>query len=161
MCVPIGSVANCAILPGYHSDMAYQLDLPSAARRHLRAAENLHAATGAGAQPGCKAVAGYLFGLAGELAVKQLMRECGLRPLPTKHRREDPFYAHFPDLKRLLQDQISGRRAGPLVVIAYSSRSFREWSTGMRYAPTQDISEQRVDEWRHDARQLVDQMGTQ
>ncbi|MCC6586293.1 MAG: hypothetical protein IT168_06200 [Bryobacterales bacterium] len=50
--------------------MAYTLNIEKAARRHLRAAQVLYAQSGAGDQPGCIAVAGYLFGIAGELAVK-------------------------------------------------------------------------------------------
>jgi hypothetical protein len=137
--------------------MAYSTDLQDAARRHLRAAEILHAAAAPGAQPGCKAVAGYLFGLAGELAVKQMMRESGIRPLPAGQ-RGDPFYAHFPDLKHLLQDQLSGRRSAPLAEVAHSNRCFREWSINMRYAPTKDVPERLVEQWREDAKRLVDQM---
>jgi hypothetical protein len=140
--------------------MAYTFNVENAARRHFMAAETLHAATGAGTQPGCKAVAGYLFGLAGELAVKQMMRESGIQPLPDAQRRHDPFYAHFPDLKNLLLDHLSGRRAGPLLRVARSN-SFRNWDTKMRYAPTKDVPESRVDEWRADAKELVDQMGVQ
>jgi hypothetical protein len=138
--------------------MAYTQDLENAARRHLQAAENLYAAAGPGAQPGCKAVSGYLFGLAGELAVKQIMRESGLRPLPTSQRRDDPFYAHFPELKRLLQDQAEGRRAAVLLRVA-KSNDFREWDTNMRYAPTQDVKAPLVDAWRAEAQNFVDQMG--
>ncbi|KQP23099.1 hypothetical protein [Pseudorhodoferax sp. Leaf267] len=139
--------------------MAYTLDLQNAARRHLRAAATLYAATGAGAQPGCKVVAGYLFGLAGELAVKQMMRDSGMRPLSPERRRDDPFYAHFPELKRLLLDQISGRRAGQLRAVAQSGRIFRQWHTDMRYAPSIEVPEARVEEWKADANELVNQMG--
>ena len=48
--------------------MAYSHDYQISARRHLKAAETLYALNTAGAQPGAKAVAGYLYGLAGELA---------------------------------------------------------------------------------------------
>lgn len=141
--------------------MPYTSDLQNAARRHLQAAENLHAAAGPGSQPGCKAVSGYLFGLAGELAVKQLMRESGIQPLPHAQRRDDPFYAHFPELKRLLQERLSGRRAGVLLSVANSNNCFREWETNMRYAPTKDVRELLVDAWREDAKKLVNQMGGQ
>lgn len=141
--------------------MSYTSDFQNAARRHLLAAEKLHVTTGPSIEPGCKAVAGYLFGLAGELAVKQMMRESGMRPRPSSERRDDPFYAHFPELKRLLQEQLSGRRGGVLLAVAQSDRCFREWSTNMRYAPTKDVQERHVNEWREDAKKLVDQMGAQ
>jgi hypothetical protein len=75
--------------------MAYTQDLRSAARRHLRAAQVLHEHPGPSCQPGCSAVAGYLFGIAAELAVKQLMRNSGMRPLPQTDRRDDPFLRIF------------------------------------------------------------------
>lgn len=89
-------------------------NLANSARRHLRAAEELSKVESAGAQPGCKAVAGYLFGLAGELAVKQMMRDAGIPELPPQFKRQDPYYAHFPQLKTQLGDQLSGRRSEPL-----------------------------------------------
>lgn len=141
--------------------MRYTYDFQNAARRHLQAAENLHAAAGPGCQPGCKAVSGYLFGLAGELAVKQIMRESGIQPLPPEQRRDDPFYAHFPELKRLLQERLNGRRAGVLLNVANSDKFFREWNTSMRYAPTKDVPEPLIDLWRENAKNLVDQMGVQ
>lgn len=82
--------------------MAYSQDMRKAAVRHLRAAQILYERNGPGEQPGCKAVAGYLFGLAGELAVKELMRDSGMNPLPNTERRDDPFFAHFPVLKTML-----------------------------------------------------------
>jgi hypothetical protein len=136
--------------------MPYTYDFQNAARRHLQAAETLHAAAGPGSQPGCKAVSGYLFGLAGELAVKQL-----IRPLPPAQRRDDPFYAHFPELKRLLQERLSGRRAAVLLDVAHSNSCFQGWDTSMRYAPTNDVREPLVDAWREKAKKLVEKMGVQ
>lgn len=134
--------------------------LENSARRHLRAAEELHTIVGAGAQPGCKAVAGYLFGLAGELAVKQMMREAGIPELPPEQRRQDPYYAHFPQLKSLLIDQLSGRRSGPLTtILAQSDSLFPSWSTDMRYDHTSRIQERHVTAWQSNARYLIAQMG--
>lgn len=84
--------------------VAYRQDFVNAARRHFRAATELHAVTAAGSQPGCSAVAGYLFGLSGELAVKAMMRDSGMVPLASVSRRDDPYYAHFPELKERLKD---------------------------------------------------------
>ena len=76
--------------------MAFTQNVEKAARRHFRAAQILYDHSNVGDQPGCRAVAGYLFGLAGELAVKAMMRSSGMTPLPEKQRRDDPFFAHFP-----------------------------------------------------------------
>ena len=92
--------------------MAYRIDLLGAARRHFRSGSELYGLASAGAQPGCKAVAGYLFGLSGELAVKAMMRDSGMTPLSGQAWRDDPYYAHFPRLKELLKDMASGRRQG-------------------------------------------------
>jgi len=82
--------------------MAYKQAFLNSAKRHLRAAHELRGLTSGGSQPGCKAVAGYLFGLSGELAVKAMMRDSGMTPLSPDRRRDDPFFAHFPELKSRL-----------------------------------------------------------
>jgi hypothetical protein len=129
------------------------------ARRHFRAAQALYDQSGAGDQPGCKAVSGYLFGIAGELAVKELMRASGITPLPDSKRRDDPFFAHFPELKRMLATA-QGRRSGELRRISDNSRLFQNWDTSMRYAPTGDIRLDWVDEWKLSARELIGRMET-
>jgi hypothetical protein len=137
--------------------MAYSQDLQGSARRHLRAATELHQVASAGAQPGCQAVAGYLYGLAGELAVKELMRNSGMAPLPPDERRDDPYYAHFPELKTQLRNTAQGRRSGELLAIANSDH-FQNWSTNMRYAPTADVRPGWIDAWEASARSLVETM---
>jgi hypothetical protein len=114
--------------------MAYSQNLANSAKRHLRAANELYNTASSGAHPQCKAVAGYLYGLAGELALKEIMRASGLRPLELSERRNDPFYAHFPDLKTMLQDMAQGRRAAELRKISSDSKLFQNWNTNMRYA---------------------------
>lgn len=135
--------------------MAYGQDLLGSARRHLRAATELHQLTTAGAQPGCRTVAGYLYGLAGELAVKAMMRNSGMAPLPPNERRDDPYYAHFPELKTLLRDTAHGRRSGELHAIA-NSNDFQNWSTDMRYAPTVEVRPEWVEAWQASAHRLVE-----
>lgn len=137
--------------------MAYGQDLQASARRHLRAATELHQLASAGAQPGCRAVAGYLYGLAGELAVKALMRNRGMAPLPPKERRDDPYYAHFPELKTQLRDAAQGRRSGELLVIA-NSNHFQNWSTDMRYAATAEMQPGWIEAWKASANSLVETM---
>ncbi len=138
--------------------MAYRQDLQSSARRHFRAADELHAVSSAGSQPGCKAVAGYLYGVSAELAVKEIMRDSGIMPLPNAQKRSDPYYAHFPELKDLLSDVIIGRRSEELRRIAESKSLLRNWNTKMRYAHTSDIQATWVSEWKESARVLIDQM---
>lgn len=141
--------------------MAYSHNYRTSALRHLKAAETLHALSGSGTQPGSQAVAGYLYGLAGELAVKQMMTESGMRPLVEGQRRTDPFYKHFPEIKSSLLSSASGRRAGQLLSVARSDQVFREWSTDMRYAPTSEVPAARVNDWQQHARTLVAKMEEQ
>jgi hypothetical protein len=138
--------------------VAYGHDLKKAARRHLHCADMLFATVPAGSQPGCKAVAGYLYGVTGELAVKEMMRDSGMRPLPSTQRRDDPFYAHFPALKALLLETAVGRRSGELRRLAEDGRLFSNWDTDMRYAPTSDIKDAWVTQWKQQAESLVAKM---
>ncbi len=137
--------------------MAYAQDLWGAAGRHFRAAQILHEQSGPGAQPGCLAVAGYLFGIAGELAVKQMMRDSGIKPLSPDERRTDPLFAHFPMLKTMLATA-QGRRAGELRQLSEDSRLFQNWDITMRYARTTDIDAAWVNEWRASAEELIGRM---
>lgn len=141
------------------ANVAYKQDFAKSARRHYRAATELEQTSSAGAQPGCGAVAGYLFGLAGELAVKELMRTSGIPPLPRERRRDDPYFSHFPEIKALLLDQVRGRRAGELRLIAESNTLYQHWDTDMRYAPTEDIQPSWVLSWRASAKALIEKMG--
>jgi hypothetical protein len=88
--------------------MAYTIDLADAARRHQQAAECLHEC-----EPSCRRrdVAGYLYGLAAECALKQIFL-LSYRGSPPESKKEDPLYAHFPD--RLL-DTYYSRTFGELV----------------------------------------------
>jgi hypothetical protein len=138
--------------------MTYRQDLSNATKRHLRAANELHGLSSGGAQPGCRAVAGYLFGLCGELAVKVMMRDSGMTPLAADRRREDPFYKHFPDLKTFLLDTAKGRRSGELRKIAETAALFQYWDTDMRYAPTMDIRDEWIESWKTSALELVNRM---
>lgn len=85
------------------------------------------------------------------------MQKSGVPKLSSHRRREDPYYAHFPALKTHLKDCSHGRRSNQLRAIA-SSNIFAEWDTVMRYAPTADISEKKVEAWRDAARNLIEKM---
>jgi hypothetical protein len=135
--------------------MAYSEALAASARRHLAAADQLDDAN---PPRRCRDVAGYLYGVAAECALKQIMRESAIRPLPEAQRRDDPYYAHFPELKTLLLDAVSGRRAGDLRKFAESTRLMGDWSIKMRYAPAKEVLSRFVDLWRGQAHELVDAM---
>lgn len=81
-----------------------------------------------------------------------------MRPLPEEQRREDPFFAHFPDLKSLLRDRVHGRHAGILRRFAEDSGLMQEWHTDMRYAPGRDIQPRWVARWLADAQRLLKAM---
>lgn len=140
--------------------MAFTQNVKKSAGRHFRAAQILYQQTGPGEQPGCAAVAGYLFGIAGELAVKELMRSSGMVPLPEAHRRDDPFFAHFPALKTMLATAAVGRRAGELRKLSEDPRLFQNWDVAMRYAPTTDIDTTWVKAWKASAEDLLNRMAT-
>lgn len=106
-------------------------------------------------------MAGYLYGLTGELAVKQMMLQSGMRPLANDQRRNDPYYKHFPELKTFLLNAATGRRCGALLQMARNTQVFKEWNTDMRYAPTQEVPTVRVDGWQQDAKRLINQMEEQ
>lgn len=137
--------------------MAYSIDVRKAAHRHLRAGQVLYSQNGPGDQPGCRTVAGYLFGLAGELAIKEIMRNSGIHPSPESNRRDDPFFAHFPELKAML-GTARGRRAGELRRLSEDPQLFQYWDTRMRYAPDKDIQPAWVDAWKRSAEELIRRM---
>jgi hypothetical protein len=140
--------------------MAYQRDIKKSARRHFMSAQVLYKQDGPGDQPGCRAVAGYLFGIAGELAVKQLMLDNGMKPLSDGDRRDDPFFAHFPDLRSMLARLTKGQRFREIRKLVEDPSLFQNWDITMRYAPTQGINEKWVDAWKSSAEKLIKQMDT-
>jgi hypothetical protein len=138
--------------------MAYRQDLKGSARRHLAAAARLHEDSQPGTKPGNRAVAGYLFGLAGELALKHIISDSGMEPLEEDDERGDPIYAHFPKIKTFLLYTAEGRRQGDLLKYARDSSLFREWDIAIRYARTSDISETLTSLWKSQAEALVANM---
>jgi hypothetical protein len=138
--------------------LAYRQHFEKSARRHLDAAQVLYGINTTRSRPSCRAVAGYLFGIAGEIAVKQMMRASGMKELSPDQRRDDPFYAHFQVLKTYLARTVMGRLAGDLRKIAEDPRLFQNWDTDIRYAPTTDIEDRWVEAWKTDAETLVEKM---
>lgn len=137
--------------------MGYSHDLRKSALRHLRAGQVLYEREGPGDQPGCSAVAGYLFGIAGELAIKELMRMSGMWPRDASGGGENPFYAHFPSLKNMLT-VAQGRRAGELRQLGDDPRFFQNWDIRMRYAPATDVKEEWVAAWKGSAEEVIRRM---
>jgi len=132
--------------------MPLNVDMPASARRNLEAAEALPLT---GFQ-----VAGYLYGLAAECAVKAMLEELGIRPLSPTERRVDPYFLHFPKLVTALTDMASGRRSGALSRILTQRGFMAGWSTEIRYAAAGQISNDAVGRWREQAKQAVGSIGT-
>jgi len=133
--------------------MSYSVDLEKSAKRHLQAADLLNRPHPNGRPD----VAGYLYGIAAECALKQILRGSGVPPLPEAERRNDPYYEHFPRLKTLLRDSLRGRRAGDLRRYAEDDSLMSDWGIEMRYAPGHEVL-RHVDRWRQQAHKLVDDM---
>jgi len=121
--------------------MSLRVDLPASARRHCRCASLLARQ----ARPET-AEAGYLAGLAAECAVKATTEN-----IPCL-RRDEVFYAHFPELRRLILDHASGRGTERLVRLLGSDRGFMGgWTVRMRYAENQSVSAVHLAQWLADA----------
>lgn len=131
--------------------MGYSLHYAESARRHFQAAELLYVGPR-------RDVAGYLYGIAAECGVKEMMRKSGMRPLPEAERRADPFFAHFPALKTLLSLQVKGRRAGALQKLASDGSFMSHWDTDMRYTRKEDVLEKQVERWKTDAERALREM---
>lgn len=130
--------------------MAFSPNMKAAAQRHLNAAEELNIGHR-------RDVAGYLYGIAAECAVKAMMIEAGFRPTGV---RGDPFHLHFPHLRTALLDSLEGRRAAPLTHLAMNSALFSHWAIEMRYCKGDEILAAWVDIWAGQARQAVASIGT-
>jgi hypothetical protein len=132
--------------------MTFGIDMPAAARRHLQAANLV------GEQR--RDVAGYLYGIAAECAIKAMMRDAGVRIPSDLSRRDHPYYAHFPELRTLLRDLLKGRRGTPLTTFIQNDAFMNQWSTRMRYSDGRDIKFEWVTIWATQARQAVASIGT-
>ncbi|MFH0133256.1 hypothetical protein ACGLHS_23805 [Variovorax sp. VaC1] len=131
--------------------MAFTPDMPASARRHLEAGDKLN-------DGDRRDVAGYLYGISAECALKAMMLEAGMRP--KGERRNDPFYLHFPQLRTVLLDSLQGRRAGPLSNFVADHGFFSNWAVEMRYAKGAKVLKKWVDTWALQATQVVGSIGT-
>jgi len=131
--------------------MAYEPNMPAAARRHLEAADILF-------EGHRRDVAGYLYGIAAECAVKAIMSDEGMRPSGCS--KDDPFFAHFPELRTMLRDKQWGRRGVVLRRFIENDDFLNQWNTRMRYGKGSDISQESIQRWRKQAREVVGCIGT-
>jgi hypothetical protein len=132
--------------------MSYSIDMPGSARRNILAAETLRESR--------SDVSGYLYGLATECAVKAMMIEIGIRPMPAKDRQSDPHYQHFPELLISARNMISGRASATLSRILAAPDFMANWHIKMRYAKAGDVSAASVERWSKQAKQTVGAIGT-
>jgi hypothetical protein len=126
--------------------MAFTVDLTAAANRHLQAATTLLDSR--------RDVAGYLFGIAAECAVKRLMALAGIR-------LNEAFYQHFPELRTLLRDFMSGRSAKVLARFINDDGFMNNWDIKMRYAPATQVRHEWVERWALQARDVVGAMNAE
>jgi hypothetical protein len=126
--------------------MAFTHDMMSAARRHLHAAEELRTGKHRG-------VAGCLYGIAAECAIKAMMEVSGPRV-------NDAFYKHFPELRTILRTALQGRRGQTLARFVEDPSFMNNWDIRMRYADARQIRDEWIDKWAEQARRIVSAMGT-
>lgn len=126
--------------------------MAGSARRHLEAADAL--------VPTRFDIAGYLYGLAAECAIKAMLVELGARPLSLDQRRQDPFYQHFPGLLTSSKNKVSGRRGATLASILETPSFMAGWSIEMRYSASGEIPRFSVQRWALQAKMAVGAIGS-
>jgi hypothetical protein len=132
----------------------YPMNLSSSAKRHFKAGETLNADTNPDRQ--CRSVAGYLYGIAGECALKYLMWNRGWREIGDK--MHDPFYAHFPELKTMLMQTLKSRHDSALYRVINIPGLMQNWDTSMRYSAAKEISDFDINKWKNHTKTILDSM---
>lgn len=122
--------------------MAYDVHLEQSARRHYDDGVLLMDSRRFDA-------AGYHFGFAAECAIKHLMRGLGVMA------DDPPIWQHFPELRNLALQSISGRSAGPLRAMLERDNFMQFWDVRMRYARNGSIKEEVAKRWRRDADEAI------
>lgn len=142
------------------SAVTYRRDLKKAAHRHLAAADSLYPHVSLDlCRPNDRPdVAGYLYGIAAECGLKEIMRASGMRERDRDERRNDPFYLHFPGLKAALRDRVEGRAQGLLLQFANDDKLMSEWDIEMRYADGADVRSKPIGRWKSQAHDIVQKM---
>lgn len=129
--------------------MSRTADMTAAARRNLDAANALPEVS--------YHVAGYLYGLAAECAVKAIMQEIGLKEPET---RNGPYYEHFPRLLSMVRDLASGHGSAKLRRVVEQKGFMHEWHTDIRYAASGQVDKAAVLRWQDQAHVAVQNIGT-
>ena len=132
--------------------MPHTPNLRASARRHMEAGDRLNGGDR-------RDVAGYLFGIAAECAIKAMIAEAGWRPLAQHKTLGDPFYMHFPELKTWMSDHIGNRISSPLKSFVQPS-FMHNWTTRMRYTDGKEIAPRWIDDWASQAKSAVGSIGT-
>lgn len=131
--------------------MGFTHKFPEAARRHLQAADTLFA------DPGHRRdVAGYLYGIAAECAIKQMVIAL---PLPPQYDKNSILYLHFPELRNILGEALARRRGESLLAFVHNNAFMNNWHVSMRYADARQILPHWITAWQQDARRAVNAMG--
>lgn len=122
--------------------MAYDLELEQAAIRHYQ--------DGAALKDRKRFDnAGYHFGFAAECAVKRKLQTLGVSG------GEAVQWAHFPEMRQLALQTLSGRSAAQLRVMLEHDNFMQGWSVKMRYSCNESIDEKTVDRWRDNANDAI------
>lgn len=133
--------------------MAFCLSMDKAALQHFLAAEYL-----LNEKENLRNVAGYLYGIAAECAVKYIILHSEIRHIfPRGRDKQNPIYAHFPDIKRLLLNNIQGRKAHVLQQVI-TVQFMSEWDISIRYAPSHSIKSAMVTRWQKQAKDIISAM---
>lgn len=135
--------------------MSFQANLPKAARRHLQAADLLYTDPGSR-----KDVAGYLYGIAAECAIKQMLVPLKIEK---KYDKDRMYHTHFPELRTLLRDALERRRhtSDPLFRFIFDDSFMNNWHVKMRYADAEQVSTEWIAAWQKQAKDAVGAMEAQ
>jgi hypothetical protein len=122
--------------------MDYQINMADSAKRHFTDGDHLLKAKSS-------QHAGYHFGFAVECAIKLVLFQ---HNIPRRsERRNDPFWAHFPELRTLLVRDGKGRLPGKLYSLIAHSNFLEHWDTDIRYARNHSVDADRASVWRKQA----------
>jgi hypothetical protein len=132
----------CCCLSRLSNSMDYEIDLVASAKRHFVDGETLLKAKSS-------QHAGYHFGFAAECALKSVLFA---HSLPRRDdRRSDPYWAHFPELRRLLLRDGKGRLPQKLYDVIAHGSFLQHWDTDIRYAANKSVDAERASAWRGQA----------
>ena len=120
--------------------MAFQQDMEQAANRHYEDGRTLF-------DKDRFDNAGYHFGLAAECAIKHnLLKRDAVAD-------DAAIWAHWPELRNLVCQTISGRQAAPILSLLDrpSPQYMQGWAIGMRYSANGEVDKRMANRWRDDA----------